>query len=110
MQCIIEFRFGGTKSLSRSVFGVRLLRPQKSHGQRTVEAPGKENILSGWMPMRQIARVVSHSSIPQLILHNFSLAGGRQVVADAAPPDASAKCGGDEIQGVEEWDERGKKR
>src|SRR5882724_2034972 len=37
----------------------------------------------------------------------FGLAGGGQVVADAAPNDATGEGGGGEIYGVKKWDERG---
>ncbi len=38
------------------------------------------------------------------ILNNFGAAGGFEVVADAAPLDASAEDGGGEIYNVEEGD------
>ncbi len=43
-------------------------------------------------------------------LNNFCAAGGFQIVADAAPFDASAEGGDCEIYGVEEWDDGGEKR
>ena len=41
------------------------------------------------------------------MLNNFGLAGGFQVVADAAPFYFSAEGGGGEIYGVEKWNEWG---